>query len=79
MRPLFPLKITSIDLPFTTANPSALGGALPSSQINAVLSKMLSVTHYWKNIYLRTNPSCSYRSRVDKTTLINAGNEVSTD
>jgi hypothetical protein len=77
-------KLASIGLPLLNYSESlGLGGALPSSQINAVLSKMLSVTPATgKIIYLKgqTPPAPpTGQGIIDKTTLINAGNEVSTD
>jgi hypothetical protein len=78
-------KLASIGLPVLTYSQylTLSGGALPSSQINAVLKKMLSVTPATgKNIYLngQTPPAPpTGQGIIDKTTLINAGNEVSTD
>jgi hypothetical protein len=78
-------KLASIGLPLLTYSQylALSGGALPSSQINAVLKKMLSVTPATgKNISLngQTPPAPpTGQGIIDKTTLINAGNYVITD
>jgi hypothetical protein len=78
-------KLASIGLPLLIYSQylNLDGNALPSSQINAVLKKMLSVTPATgKNISLnRQNPPAPPTGQgiIDKTTLINAGNYVITD
>ena len=79
------LSLTSIGLPLLTSCNSIYfyGNKLPSSQINALLNKFLTVTPATgKHISLsgQTPPAPpTGQGIIDKQTLINAGNSVSTD
>jgi hypothetical protein len=79
-------KLTLITLPTLNAVYDGLDlydNALPSSQINTILNKLLTVTPITgKHIGLsnQTPPAPpTGQGVIDKTTLINAGNEVTTD
>ena len=79
------LSLTSIGLPLLTSCRGFYfyGNALPSSQINTILNKLLNVTPTsGKYIQLgdQTPPAPpTGQGIIDKQTLINAGNSVNTD
>lgn len=78
------LSLTSIGLPLLSNCGSIYlnGNALPSLQINTLLNKFLTVTPANKFIYIhsQTPPAPpTGQGIIDKQTLINAGNTVSTD
>jgi len=79
------LSLTSIGLPLLTSCSSiyCYGNALPSSQINTLLNKFLTVTPATgKYISLSGQiPSAPPTGQgiIDKTTILNAGNSVNTD